>query len=59
MSLNFTNNLLINLTEWQIKPLKFDKDNNFINQPQNINPDNIFGFYGSEFQPFNQAPFWS
>ena len=20
--------------------------------------NNIFGFYGSEFQPFNQAPFW-
>jgi len=54
--INFPKNLYINKTEWELNPIKFDTDKIF---PKSVFENkNFFGFYGSEFQPFNQYPFW-
>lgn len=56
MTLNFTKNLTLNMSAWELDPLKFDVD--LIYQTNFINANEIFGFYGSEFQPFNQGVLW-
>lgn len=52
--LNFPESTLLNIPEWELKPLQFNV--RLLNK-SNLNPDEIFGFYGSDFQPFNTVPF--
>ena len=56
MTLNFQKNLVLNMTSWELNPLKFDVE--LINKTNIIDPTQIFGFYGSDFQPFNQGVLW-